>query len=46
VSYLSKELGIKINLRVANDYARGDRGTERRQNPDGYYGPGSFAPGA
>src|ERR1700676_2545780 len=43
VNYLSKELGIKVNLRVANDYAAGSEGQRAGHIQIGYYGPASFA---
>jgi phosphonate transport system substrate-binding protein len=43
VSYLSKELGIKVNLRVANDYAAVIEGQRAGNIHIGYYGPASFA---
>ncbi|MBR0870728.1 phosphonate ABC transporter substrate-binding protein [Bradyrhizobium tropiciagri] len=42
-SYLSKELGIKVNLRVANDYAAVIEGQRAGNIHIGYYGPASFA---
>ncbi|WP_375784534.1 phosphonate ABC transporter substrate-binding protein [Bradyrhizobium sp. Pha-3] len=41
--YLSKELGIKVNLRVANDYAAVIEGQRAGNIQIGYYGPASFA---
>ncbi|MDH2384198.1 phosphonate ABC transporter substrate-binding protein [Bradyrhizobium sp. CER78] len=41
--YLSKELGIKVNLRVANDYAAVIEGQRAGNIHIGYYGPASFA---
>src|SRR4029077_2461494 len=43
VSYLSKELGIKVNLRVANDYAAVIEGQRAGNIHIGYYGPASFS---
>src|SRR5262252_1608930 len=43
VSYLSKELGIKVNLRIANDYAAVIEGQRAGNIHIGYYGPASFA---
>jgi phosphonate transport system substrate-binding protein len=43
VTYLSKELGIKVNLRVANDYAAVIEGQRAGNIHIGYYGPASFA---
>ncbi|WFU41677.1 phosphonate ABC transporter substrate-binding protein [Bradyrhizobium sp. CB82] len=43
VSYLSKELGIKVTLRVANDYAAVIEGQRAGNIHIGYYGPASFA---
>ncbi|WP_050627655.1 phosphonate ABC transporter substrate-binding protein [Bradyrhizobium viridifuturi] len=41
--YLTKELGIKVNLRVANDYAAVIEGQRAGNIHIGYYGPASFA---
>src|SRR6201994_3630800 len=43
VNYLSKELGIKVNLRVANDYAAVIEGQRAGNIQIGYYGPAWFA---
>ncbi len=43
VDYLSKELGIKVTLRVANDYAAVIEGQRAGNIQIGYYGPASFA---
>ena len=43
VNYLSKELGIKVKLRVANDYAAVIEGQRAGNIQIGYYGPASFA---
>src|ERR1700745_1157680 len=43
VSYLSRELGIKVNLRVANDYAAVIEGQRAGNIHIGYYGPASFS---
>src|SRR5580692_9798622 len=43
VAYLSKELGIKVSLRVANDYAAVIEGQRAGNIQIGYYGPASFA---
>jgi phosphonate transport system substrate-binding protein len=43
ISYLSKELGIKVTLRVANDYAALIEGQRAGNIHIGYYGPASFA---
>ena len=43
VNYLSKELGIKATLRVANDYAAVIEGQRAGNIQIGYYGPASFA---
>jgi phosphonate transport system substrate-binding protein len=43
VSYLSKELGVKVTLRVANDYAAVIEGQRAGNIHIGYYGPASFA---
>src|SRR6201984_2204616 len=42
-NYLSKELGIKVNLRVANDYAAVIEGQRAGNIHIGYYGPASFS---
>ncbi|MBR0694186.1 phosphonate ABC transporter substrate-binding protein [Bradyrhizobium lablabi] len=42
-NYLSQELGIKVNLRVANDYAAVIEGQRAGNIHIGYYGPASFA---
>ena len=39
VEYLSKQLGIKVNLRVANDYAAVIEGQRAGNIHIGYYGP-------
>ncbi|MBR0900372.1 phosphonate ABC transporter substrate-binding protein [Bradyrhizobium tropiciagri] len=41
--YLTRELGIKVNLRVANDYAAVIEGQRAGNIHIGYYGPASFA---
>src|SRR5581483_618982 len=41
--YLSKELGIKVTLRVANDYAAVIEGQRAGNIQIGYYGPASFS---
>jgi phosphonate transport system substrate-binding protein len=41
--YLSKELGVKVTLRVANDYAAVIEGQRAGNIHIGYYGPASFA---
>src|SRR5258708_20036041 len=41
VNYLSKELGITVNLRVANDYAAVIKGQRARNIQIGYYAPAS-----
>jgi phosphonate transport system substrate-binding protein len=43
VAYLSKELGTKVTLRVAQDYAALIEGQKADQIHIGYYGPASFA---
>jgi phosphonate transport system substrate-binding protein len=43
VNYLSKELGIKVNLRIANDYAAVIEGQRAGNIQVAYYGPASFA---
>jgi phosphonate transport system substrate-binding protein len=43
VNYLSKELGVKVNLRVANDYAAVIEGQRAGNIQVAYYGPASFA---
>lgn len=41
--YLTKELGVKVTLRVANDYTAVIEGQKNRQVHIGFYGPGSYA---
>jgi len=43
VNYLSKELGIKVNLRIANDYAAVIEGQRAGNIQLAYYGPASFS---
>ena len=43
VNYLSNELGIKVNLRIANDYAAVIEGQRAGNIHIGFYGPASFA---
>jgi phosphonate transport system substrate-binding protein len=43
VSYLSKELGVKVNLRIANDYAAVIEGQRAGNIQIAYYGPASFS---
>src|ERR1700710_730302 len=43
VAYLSKELGIKVTLRVANDYAAVIEGQRAGNIQIAYYGPASFS---
>jgi phosphonate transport system substrate-binding protein len=43
VDYLSKELGTKVTLRVANDYAAVIEGQRAGNIHMAYYGPASFA---
>ena len=45
VDYLSKELGIKVNLRIANDYAAVIEGQRAGNIQIAYYGPASFSRG-
>jgi phosphonate transport system substrate-binding protein len=43
VAYLSKELGVKVNLRIANDYAAIIEGQRAGNIQIAYYGPASFS---
>ncbi len=43
LAYLTKELGVKVTLRVANDYAAVIEGQRAGNIHIGYYGPASFA---
>jgi phosphonate transport system substrate-binding protein len=43
VDYLSKQLGVKVTLRVANDYAAVIEGQRSGNIQLAYYGPASFA---
>jgi len=43
VTYLSKELGVKVNLRIVQDYAALIEGQRSGNIQIGYYGPASFA---
>jgi phosphonate transport system substrate-binding protein len=43
VAYLSQELGTKVTLRIANDYAAVIEGQRAGNIHFGYYGPASFA---
>ena len=43
VAYLSKELGVKVKLRIANDYAAVIEGQRAGNIQIAYYGPASFA---
>jgi phosphonate transport system substrate-binding protein len=43
VNYLAKELGIKVNLRIANDYAAVIEGQRAGNIQLAYYGPASFS---
>ena len=43
VAFLSKELGTKVTLRIAQDYAAVIEGQRAGQVHIGYYGPASFA---
>jgi len=45
VNYLSKELGTKVTLRIAQDYAAIIEGQKAGQIHIGYYGPSAFARG-
>jgi phosphonate transport system substrate-binding protein len=42
-NYLTKQLGIKVNLRIANDYAAVIEGQRAGNIQIAYYGPASFA---
>ena len=42
-NYLSKELGVKVTLRVASDYTAVIEGQKNKQIYIGFYGPGSYA---
>ena len=42
-NYLSRELGVKVTLRVASDYTAVIEGQKNRQIHIGFYGPGSYA---
>ena len=42
-AYLSKELGVKVNLRIVQDYAALIEGQRSGNIQIGYYGPASFA---
>lgn len=41
--YLERQLGVKVTLRVANDYTAVIEGQKNRQIHIGFYGPGSYA---
>ena len=41
--YLTRELGVKVTLRIANDYTAVIEGQKNRQIHIGQYGPGSYA---
>jgi len=41
-AYLAKELGVKVTLRIANDYAAVIEGQRAGQIHIGYYGPSSY----
>ena len=41
--YLTGELGVKVTLRIANDYTAVIEGQKNRQIHIGQYGPGSYA---
>ena len=41
--YLERELGVKVTLRVANDYTAVIEGQKNRQIRIGFSGPGSYA---
>eukprot|EP01037_Dinobryon_pediforme_P015238 gene15238-15384_t len=43
VNYLSKELGVKVNLRIVQDYAALIEGQRSGNIQIAYYGPASFA---
>jgi len=43
LAYLSKEIGVKVTLRVANDYAAVIEGQRSGAVHIGYYGPAAFA---
>ena len=43
VEYLSKELGVKVTLRIVADYAAVIEGQRSEQVHIGYYGPASYA---
>ena len=43
IAYLTKELGVKVTLRVANDYAAVIEGQRAGNIHVAYYGPASFA---
>lgn len=43
MAYLAKELGLKVTLRVAQDYAALIEGQKAGQIHIGYYGPSAFA---
>jgi phosphonate transport system substrate-binding protein len=43
VAYLSKDLGVKVTLRIAQDYAAVIEGQRAGQVQFAYYGPASFA---
>ncbi|MBV8912776.1 MAG: phosphonate ABC transporter substrate-binding protein [Acetobacteraceae bacterium] len=43
IAYLSRQLGTKVTLRVANDYAAVIEGQRAGNIHIGYYGPASFA---
>ena len=43
IEYLSRELGTKVTLRVANDYAAVIEGQRAGNIHIGYYGPASFS---
>jgi phosphonate transport system substrate-binding protein len=43
IAYLSKELGTKVTMRIAQDYAAVIEGQKAGQIHIGYYGPASFA---
>src|SRR5208282_3473373 len=43
VDYLTREIGVKVTLRIANDYAAVIEGQRAGNVHIGYYGPASFA---
>jgi hypothetical protein len=43
VAYLTRQLGTKVTLRIANDYAAVIEGQRAGNIHIGYYGPASFS---